>query len=55
MSAIDASGTGEFVNIVVASAWSVETSLDAIAFTGDLGECKVNFGDNTSYIETADI
>ena len=55
MSTLDAGGTGEFINVVVAGAGSVETGLDAIAFILDFGECKVDFGDNTSNIETSDV
>jgi hypothetical protein len=55
MSTLDTGGSGEFPDIVVAGSFAVDTGLDAITFSLDLGKRKVDFRRNASYIETSDI
>jgi hypothetical protein len=55
MSTLDTRGSGEFPDVVVAGSFAVDTGLDAITFSLDLGKRKVDFRGNASYIETSDI
>lgn len=49
----DAFGSGKFPDVVVAGVWTVEAGLDTSAWILEIDE--VDFGNDTRYIETANI
>ena len=55
MSTDDTRGSGEFPDVVVADAFTVDTGLDAITLTLDVRESEIDFSGDACNIETPDI
>jgi hypothetical protein len=55
MSTDDTRGSGEFPDVVVADAFTVDTGLDAITLTLNLKESEIDFSGDAGNIETPDI
>lgn len=55
MSTQNTCGSREFVDVVVACTFTIDTCFDAITLILDLRKSKINFGGDASDIETADI
>jgi hypothetical protein len=55
VSTCDTVGSRELEDVVVASPFAIETSLDAVAFTLDVRESNVDVSADTGYIETSDV
>lgn len=51
----DTRRSGEFPDVIVADAFTVDTGLDAITLTLDLRESEIDLGGDTCNIETPDI
>jgi hypothetical protein len=51
----DTGGSGEFPDVIVADAFTLDTGLDAITLILDLRESEIDFGGDACNIETTDI